>query len=68
MGRIKGWKLNYDNPRHISWTSIKKKDVDVMWTGSGWTFFVNDEKKIFPSTKKIAINIALQYMRSHPNG
>jgi len=68
MGKIKGWSLEYNNPQHIHWNSVKKKNVDVMWTGSGWTFFVDDKKKIFPTTKQNATDVALQYMRSNSNG
>lgn len=75
MGKIKGWEkreesdfwIEYQNSRNLRRLLIKRMGL----TNERSIWFVEIEnfisQKEFP-TKKEALDFAMQYMRSHPNG
>jgi hypothetical protein len=72
MGKIKGWKKSLrTNKRYKQWNSIKGNVVTVEIPPSGWRTYISTEKGekyIKSPNQKTAIEIAIKYMRSHPNG
>lgn len=81
MGRIEGWSIStsaYDRMHGtIRYSGIKDEDIIINKYQGVWYFsieFLNkdmgNESKHIKSfkTKKEALDYAIKYMRSHPNG
>ena len=78
MGKIKGWKniskTYSDGSKSIEWRS-KTSKVSV-WNYCGWSWSVKSTtKSLTPDmtdtnhkTKEEVMKLAMNYMRSHPNG
>jgi len=73
MGKIKGWKKYSETNNRIVWTNINKfkgNFLDVQFFTNNWMTEANEGQKLIYSgkNKKQALDYAMNYMRSHPNG
>lgn len=72
MGKIKGWKKDKHIGSLTGWKTPKRPFLSIWIYNDNQYWIVENDfrtpRKIFYKTKQDAVNSAIKYMKSHPNG